>query len=308
MINRELIRLKVVQITYSYFQRDVRNVKAAENELLLSLEQAYNLYNHLMLLMLEVTRFAERIYDMRSSRAQRLGERHDLSRKFVDNRFIKRLEESQTLARFRDEGRCNWSDDEEFVRSLFKTIEQSEYYVAYMQEGVDTFEADREVWRLIYRNIICNNDELTSLLEDQNLYWNDDKVMGDTFVLKTINRVKEQGIVDEMFMPMYSSDNDRTFALQLLRRTLENTDYYHQFIASTTRNWELSRVALMDRVILQIGLAELLSFPEIPTSVTISEYVSIARDYSTPKSSKYINATLDNIAKQLMAANKLIKN
>ncbi|MCF0197318.1 MAG: transcription antitermination factor NusB, partial [Bacteroidaceae bacterium] len=307
MINRELIRQKVVHITYSYFLHDARNVDAAEKELLLSLTQAYRLYNHLLLLLLEVHRFAERMYEMRHNRAKRLGKENLGSRKFVDNKFIKRVSMSDRLEHFRNDHHCSWRDDEDFVHRLYSEIEQSEFYTAYMQSEANSFEADREVWRLIYRHLICNNDELTSILEDQNIYWNDDKIVVDTFVLKTINRIKEEGNVDEMLMPEYNDPSDRDFAVQLLRRTLENTDYFHQLIASTTRKWDINRVALMDRVILQIGLAELLSFPEIPTSVTISEYVCIARDYSTPKSSKYINATLDNIAKQLVAENKLIK-
>ena len=113
---------------------------------------------------------------------------------------------------------------------------------------------------------------------------------------------------DMELMPEYKDEADRGFAIALLRRTLENSEYYTSLIAATTRKWDINRVALMDRVILHIALAEILSFPEIPVVVSISEYVEIAKVYSTPKSSKYINATLDNIVKQLQADNKLIKN
>lgn len=308
MINRELIRLKVVQLTYAYTQRGSSNVTAAENELLLSLSQAYNLYHHLLLLMVELHRMAERTYEMRSARQQRLGEQGRASRKFLDNRFILQLQNNKQLCRYRDEQRTNWFDHEEFVRDLYNTIEHSEYYTAYMKSSGDSYEEDRELWRLIYRHFICNNDELYSILEDQNLYWNDDKIVVDTFVLKSINRFKADSTPDMELMPEYKDEADRGFAVALLRRTLENSEYYTSLIAATTRKWDVNRVALMDRVILHIALAEILSFPEIPVVVSISEYVEIAKVYSTPKSSKYINATLDNIVKQLQAENKLIKN
>lgn len=308
MINRELIRLKMVQLTYAYFQRGSSNVDAAEKELLLSLSQAYNLYNHLLLLMVELHRMAERTFEMRQTRAQRLGERFDASRKFLDNRFMKQLEANKQLVAYRDEQRTNWFDNEEFVRSLYNHIEQSEYYIAYMNNCVSSYEEDREVWRLIYRHLICNNDELYAILEDTNLYWNDDKIVVDTFVLKTINRFQPDTTPDMPLLPEYRDEADRRYAIALLHRTLENSDYYYSLIAATTRKWDVERVALMDRVILHIALAEILSFPEIPVVVSISEYVDIAKAYSTPKSSKYINATLDNIAKQLQKENKLIKN
>lgn len=306
MINRELIRLKVVQITYSCFQRDVKNVDAAENELLLSLSQAYDLYHHLLLLMVEVQRMAERTNDMRLQRAQRLGEDVVEDNKFLRNRFMQQLQQNKQLQKFRDEQRCNWYDHEDFVRGLYNRIEESEYYTAYMNSKKSSYEEDRELWRLIYRHLICNNEELDAILEDENLYWNDDKIIVDTFVLKTINRFTADA--DAALMPEFRDESDRQFAVSLLRRTLENTDYYMSLIAATTRKWDINRVALMDRVILQIALAEILSFPEIPAAVSISEYVEIASAYSTPKSNKYINATLDNIVKQLVAENKLIKN
>lgn len=293
---------------YSYVQRDVQNVGAAENELLLSLSQAYDLYNHLLLLMVEVSRMAERMYDMRQNRAQRLGERTGDSRKFLENRFMKQLETNEQLIAFRDSQRCSWSDHEEFVRSLYMRIEQSEYYIAYMQNDTDGYEQDREVWRLIYRHLICNNDELDAILEEQNLYWNDDKVIVDTFVIKTINRFTANTTPDQKLIPEYKDDTDRTFAVNLLRNAMENSQTYHSLIASSTRKWDVKRVALMDRIILQIALAEILTFPEIPVPVSISEYVEIASAYSTPKSSKYVNATLDNIVKKLEAENKLVKN
>lgn len=309
MINRELIRLKVVQITYSYYQNGAGRPEAAEKELLFSLSKAYDLYNFLLLLMVELNRMALRTLEMRQNRARRLGEDEKaISNKFVDNRFMLQLESNNQLMEYRDNQKRSWSDHEEFVRSLYNKIEQSEYYEQYMASEQSSYEEDREVWRLIYRHLICNNEELDSLLEEMSLYWNDDKVIVDTFVLKTINRFNAESTADQALLPEYKDITDQEYATRLLLRTIANEKYYSELIASKTRKWELSRIALMDRVILQIALAEILSFPSIPVSVSINEYVEIAKMYSTPKSGKYINATLDNIVKQLQSENKLVKN
>jgi len=308
MINRELIRLKLVQITYSYYQRGVKNPAAAEKELLMSLSKAYALYNTMLLLMVELNRMALRTLEMRQSRAKRLGEKDSLSRKFVDNRFMLQLESNKQLQEYRDNQNFDWSDQEEFVRSLYSKIEESDFYKMYMDSDKDSYDEDREIWRLIYRHLICNNEELDAVLEEMDLYWNDDKVIVDTFVLKTINRFTADSTDDQPLMPEYRDTSDQEFAIRLLQKAIANKDYYYDLIASTTRKWDINRVALMDRIILQLALAEIISFPGIPVSVSINEYVEIAKMYSTSKSGKYINATLDNIAKRLIKENKLIKN
>ena len=309
MINREVIRLKLVQIAYSYYQNGSKNPAAAEHELLLSLSRAYDLYNSMLLLMVELNRMALRMLEMRQSRAKRLGENSSMSTKFVENRFMLQLESNKQLREYREnQQRFDWADQEEYVRSLYNKIEESEFYQAYMNSNKDSYEEDREIWRLIYRHLICNNEELDAVLEEMDLYWNDDKVIVDTFVLKTINRFTADSTDDQPLMPEYKDTSDQEFATRLLQKAIANKDYYYDLIASTTRKWDIKRVALMDRIILQLALAEIISFPGIPVSVSINEYVEIAKMYSTNKSGKYINATLDNIAKRLIEENKLIKN
>ena len=190
MINRELIRIKLVQVMYSYLQKGIYKPHVAEKELLLSLDKAYDLYNYLLLLLVEVGRMSVRMLEMRQSRSKKLNDGVKWSRKFADNRFILQLESNRQLRAYCEEQSLSWADQEEFVRSLYNKVEQSDFYREYMASETSTYEEDREVWRLIYRNLICNNDELASILEDINVYWNDDKFIIDTFVLKTINRFR----------------------------------------------------------------------------------------------------------------------
>lgn len=308
MINRELIRIKLVQMLYSYLQKGSYNPDACEKELLLSLDKAYDLYNYMLLLMVEVSRMSVRMLEMRQARSKKLKDGIYWSRKFVDNRFIIQLESNRQLRDYCAEQCLSWADQENFVRDLYNKVEESEYYKNYMASGNSTYEEDREIWRLIYRHLFCNNDELSDLLEDMNIYWNDDKAIIDTFVLKTINRFKEESTASQPLMPEYKSTSDRDFATKLLYRALVGQEHFYNLISENTRKWEFKRIALMDRVILQLGLAEITTFPNIPLSVSINEYVEIAKMYSTPKSDKYINATLDAIAKKLIEEGKLVKD
>ena len=307
MINRELIRLKLVQVLYSYLQKGSHNPDVAEKELLLSLDKAYDLYNYMLLLMVETSRISLRMLEMRESRSKKLNDGIHWSHKFVDNRFILQLESNRELRAYCDEQELSWANHEDFVRNLYNKVEESEFYQQYMNSDTSSYEEDREIWRLIYRHLIVDNEELAGILEDINVYWNDDKTIIDTFVLKTINRFTEKSTAAQPLMPKFKTDTDRDFAIKLMRRALMGQEHFYGLIGTTTRKWDFERIALMDRIILQLGLAEITTFPNIPMSVSINEYVDIAKMYSTPKSGKYINATLDTIAKKLIEEGKLVK-
>ena len=308
MINRVLIRLKIVQIVYAYYQNGGKNLDTAEKELFFSLSKAYDLYNYLLLLMVEITKQAERKINVAKNKLLPTAEELYPNTKFVDNRFIAQLEVNSQLLQFSETQKKTWSNEEEFVKNLCEKIMDSDIYKEYMAAETSSYEEDREVWRKIYKKIIFNNAELDQVLEDQSLYWNDDKEIVDTFVLKTIKRFDEKNGAKQELLPEFKDEEDKDFARRLFRRTILNADYYRHLISENTRNWDLDRVAFMDVVIMQIALAEILSFPNIPVSVSLNEYIEIAKLYSTPKSGNFINGTLDGIVKVLQKENKLTKN
>ena len=308
MINRVLIRLKIVQIVYAYYQNGGKNLDTAEKELFFSLSKAYDMYNYLLLLMVEITKQAQRKQSAAKSKLLPTAEELYPNTKFVDNRFIAQLEVNKQLLEFSETQKKTWENESEFVKSLCEKIMDSDIYKEYMASETSSYEEDRELWRKIYKRIIFNNPELDQVLEDQSLYWNDDKEIVDTFVLKTIKRFDEKNGAKQELLPEFKDEEDQDFARRLFRRTILNADYYRHLISENTRNWDLDRVAFMDVVIMQIALAEILSFPNIPVSVSLNEYVEIAKLYSTPKSGSFINGTLDGIVKILKEDNKLTKN
>lgn len=311
MINRDLIRIKAVQLTYAYFQNgnynnDSNKVNVAEEELLFSLSKAYDMYNYLLQLLVALTNASRKRYEVALARAKR-GDGPMPSDKFINNRLILVLEKNKMLSSFYEKKTHIWTDSIEYVSKLMAQIEQSEVYNEYMASEDDSFDADREVWRKIYRQFIQDNENLDSIFEEASLYWNDDKEVVDTFVLKTIKRFTEHSDADQELLPEFKDNEDREFARKLFRASIVNMEQYQRYMSEASRNWDFSRLAYMDVIIMQLAIAEMLNFPGIPVNVTINEYVDLAKLYSTPRSGGYINGMLDAIARHLIETRKMQK-
>lgn len=308
MINRVLIRLKIVQIVYAYYQNGGKNLETAEKELFFSLSKAYDLYNYLLLLIVAVTRYATKRIDMGKAKLRPTKEELMPNMKFVENRFAAQLEVNKQLNEFVNNQKKTWDNDEDFVKTFYNQIIESDIYKEYMAAETSSYAEDRELWRKLYKTMVYNNEALDALLEDQSLYWNDDKEIVDTFVLKTIKRFDEKNGAKQELLPEFKDEEDKDYARRLFRRTILNADYYRHLMSENTRNWDLKRVTFMDVLIIQIALAEITSFPNIPISVSINEYLEIAKLYSTPKSPSFINGMLDTVVNQLKKEGKLMKN
>ena len=306
MINRELIRIKIVQLTYAYYQNGNRNMDNTEKELLFSLSKAYDLYIFLLALIVAVTKEARHRVEVITARVNREGGELP-SEKFAYNKFAILLEENRQLNDFLEQQKQTWDNDIEFVRKLLDQIEQTQIYKDFMASDDDSYDAHRELWRRLYKVLVMENADLDALLEEKSLYWNDDKETVDTFVVKTIKRFDPKNAKNQELLPEYKDDEDKEFAQKLFRATILNADQYQHYMSDASRNWDFSRLAYMDVVIMQIAIAEMLTFPGIPVSVTINEYVELAKLYSTPKSSGYINGMLDTIARYLNATGKMMK-
>ena len=307
MINRTLIRLKIVQLIYAFYQNGGKNIDMAEKELLFSLSKAYDLYNYMLLLIVSVSRYAFQDVE-HQEQMNRVGHiNKPVSHRFADNQFAAQLEKNKQLQEFVDAKKKSWNNDIDYIKKLYADILQSEYYQEYMALEKVTYADDRELWRKIYKNIVMKDERIDEILEDQSLYWNDDREVVDTFVLKTIKRFDPANGANQELVPEYKDIEDQEFAIRLFRRTIMNDEYYRTLISQSVKNWEFNRLAYMDVIIMQIAVAEILSFPQIPVSVTINEYVEIAKWYSTPKSGGYVNGIIDTVAKKLKKENKLSK-
>ena len=307
MINRVLIRLKIVQIIYAYYKNSGKTVKATEDEVFFSLSKAYDLYNHMLLLMVAITHYAADRISFLSMKIRPTESDKNPNLKFVNNRFVAQLENNEKLIKFAEKSKLNWVDNSDLLRRMLDKIEESDIYNEYMAAETSSYEEDKELWRKLYKAFVIDNEELDSLLEEQSLYWNDDKSIVDSFVLKTIKRFEEKNGATQLLLPEYKDVADMEFARKLFRNAINNAEQYRELMASCSKNWDMSRLAFMDVVIMQVALAEIMTFDDVPLSVTLNEYVEIAKHYSTVKSGSFVNGMLDTITKKLRQENKINK-
>ena len=307
MINRILIRIKVLQIVYSYYQNGNGDLKVAENELLFSLQKSYDLYHYLLLLIVELTQMERRIQETRKNKYMPTVEDLNPDMRLVNNRFTAQLADNLLLQKYQKEQGISWADDEAFLKGLLEQIKASELYADYVRNPEDNYETDREFWRAAFKKLICGSEFVEEYLEDKSIYWNDDIEIVETFVLKSIKQFEEAKGAKQPLLPMFKDAQDKAYAVQLFRKTLVKGQEYRELIEQHLRNWESERIASMDFIIMQMAVAELINFPSIPTNVTMNEYIDLAKHYSTPKSGNFINGVLDSVTNQLKKEGKLLK-
>lgn len=308
MINRNLIRIRVVQIVYSWYQNTNRDLQNAEKELMFGLRKSYDLYYYLLLLMLEITRAYENKVETKRNKFLPSEEDLNPNTNLIQNKFILQLRDNAQLNKYLAERPMTWDEHDSFVRNLLETMLQSETYEKYAQLEAPTYDEDREFWRKSFKQFIYANEELDEILEEESIYWNDDVEIIQTFVLKTIKRFAEKNGPQQPLLPMFKDDEDRQYALKLLHDTIINEKKYRSLIEQHTDKWDFDRIAFMDLIIMQIALAEIFTFENIPTTVSLNEYIEIAKYYSTPKSGLFINGILDAAVTTIKKENSIFKN
>ena len=308
MINRNLIRIRIVQIVYSWYQNTNNDLRKTEKELLFGLQKSYDLYYYLLLLMVDLTTAYENRVE--SKRNKYLPSHDDLNPNthLINNKFMHQLRENEQLKKQLTDRPMIWDADNSFVKNLLDKILASEVYRDYTELTAPTYEQDREFWRKIFKKYIYLNEELDDILEDESIYWNDDVEIVQTFVLKTIKKFSEDMGARQPLLPMFKDDEDRDFALKLLHETILNEKIYRDLIEKHTEKWDFDRIAFMDLIIMQIALSEICTFESIPTSVSLNEYIEIAKSYSTPKSGIFINGILDAIVQEIKEEKRIFKN
>ena len=301
------MRTKVLQILYSHYKGDGRSLPLAEKEFFFSIEKTYDLYFYLLQLALEMKHYAEQKIDAGKNKLRPTAEELNPKMRFVTNRFIVQLQENKQLTDYLQHRKLSWANYPELIRNLHDEIVASDFYAAYMNAEKTDYEADKDLWKKIFKRIFLNSKELDETIEEQSVFWLDDIEVIISFILKTIKQFDEKNGAEQKLLPMFRDEEDREFGLKLLKTSIEQGDEYRALIDANTKNWDLDRIAFMDILIMQMAIAEIRNFPTIPINVTLNEYIEISKKYSTEKSGTFINGVLDKIVSQLKADNKLIK-
>ena len=286
---------------------------SARNELDYALTRAYDLYNGLLLLAVELTSAQAQTLELNKEKYQPTDEDLHPNMRFVENKFIKALSGNSDFEAFIEEGRLSWETDLHLQRSLLELITNSSEYAEYMAlPGETTLEQDADIWRVLFKQVILPSDVLAEALEQKSIYWNDDLHVMSTFVLKTIRRFgqsKDNG-ADISLLPKFKDREDERFGPDLFMSAVSHYDDYKELIEKfvNTKKWETDRLAFMDIVIMVTAIAEIIDYPAIPLAVSLNEYIEIANFYSTPRSGSFINGILYSVIQHLKEEGKILKN
>src|SRR5574344_15692 len=307
MISRRIIRIKVMQSLYAFHSSPDQTINLAEKELFFSINKSYDLYHLLLQLLVEIQDFA--FNRIEQNKLKNLPTKEDLSPnlKFFKNEILVKLSENIALKDYLEKNKLSWNDHPELIKKLFTELSESDTYINYMSTEENSIEEDRKLIEFFLTDILPCSDDLYQILEEQSIYWNDDIEFVVGMIIKTIKKFKISTPDFKSLMPLFKDEDDKDFAKQLFRKATLKTEEHREIIKKHLRNWDLDRVAFIDVLIMEMALCEFLYFPSIPTTVSLNEYIDLARFYSTSKSQTFINGILDKILKSLKDEGKISK-
>ena len=310
MLTRRHIRVKVMQCIYALILSKEDSLDKQEKFLKVSIENTYVLYLLVMGLFRELRELASRYVEHSSKTYLSTPDDSFPDRKrFLNNQLLTQISNNNMLQEEIEKRKLkNWYLNEEYVKILYKEIVSNDLYQDYMNSPQNGYDADKSIIIELFKDVIAPNEKLYEYFEDDKLTWVDDIPLVNTFVLKLLRKVQEDS-KNSFFLPKLLKDkDDMAFAKKLLSTTLLKNKELEQEIEGKTPNWDKDRIADVDAILLKMAICELLYFPSIPERVTINEYLEIAKEYSTPKSSIFINGILDKLVKEYKSEGKLKKS
>lgn len=307
MVNRRHIRSKVLQAIYAMTQNQSNQLDVYEKYLFNSIENIRELYLLMLSSMIELQKVEKDFLEASAKKYLATPEELNPNTKFVDNTFLKILVESESLNNWIDELRINqFRVNDHYIKNLLEEIKETDLYKKYMSNRVNNFEEDKEFAIKLFAEFVAPSEKIYEFLEDLKISWIDDIPVVNTAILKQLEGLKSETSYLKI-NKIFKDDDDKEFAKQLFRKTALNADVFVKEYEDKTRNWDLERIAEVDAIILNLAVCELQKFPSIPVKVTINEYLELAKEYSTPKSSIFINGILDALVKEYKQENKLNK-
>jgi N utilization substance protein B len=306
MINRRHIRVKVMQSVYAMQQSRNDDIIREEKFLKHSVLKMFDLYVLNLQLLVEVQKLAAKKIAL--SKKKILATKEDLTpnTKFLENKVINAIAESISVESYIEMNNLkNWESNGEYVKIIFDELQKSDLYEKYIGTVENSFKVDKAFVIDFFKEIIAPNEKLAEYYEGEMISWVDDIPFVNTWVVKSLSKYKEVAIF--VVGSLYKDKDDEDFVSALFRKTVLKHKTYEQDIADKTPNWETDRIADMDMILIKMAISEFINFPSIPTRVTINEYIEISKDYSTEKSSYFINGVLDKISKDFISNKRIVK-
>ncbi|NNC82268.1 MAG: transcription antitermination factor NusB [Flavobacteriales bacterium] len=302
MLNRRQLRIKVLHALYAYFQEEEKDMPKAERQLFFSIEKFHELYVYLLSMMERLHHLRKEKLELQTKRIMATEEDRNPNKRFVENPIFLELEANEELEVACTKYAIQWDEDRmDIIRDIHAKVIKSEAYNEYMEHEVGTEEEDVKIISDLFKKCVANNDLVQHFLDEKSIFWADDLDLAASMALKTMKawkNVHEQGKGE--LLPLYKEpEEEKEFVRELFRRSIVESNENEILIDSATKNWDLERIAYMDMVLMKMAISEAKTFKSIPTKVTMNEYIELAKFYSTPKSSTFINGVLDKLFEEL---------
>lgn len=295
-----------MQSVYALLQSKSDNLVKEEKFLLFSTQKAFDLYVLQLLLLVEVKKIALEHLEIKKKKYLATAEDKNPNLRFIENKIIEAIENSEDIAEYISQKKLNyWKENREYIRVIWDAIQVSKVYHDYLASPESGFKEDKEFVLQIFEEIIAPNEKLFDFYESVNLSWVDDYPLVNTWIYKSIKQLKKEE--DFQLKDFEIKEDDKEFLTTLFKKVVLHHQEYTDDINSKTPNWDAERIAEIDLILIKMAITEFLYFPSIPAKVTINEYIEIAKDYSTNKSSYFINGVLDKLLKDYNKENKLKK-
>lgn len=307
MLSRRLLRIKVIKTLYAHLKGGAENVEVSVKNLRYSVDKTYDLYYQMLWLIVEVRRYAEQRIELGRKKQLPTPEELNPNTKFIDNALIAQIEQSACVVDYLKKHSLGWSAYPELIRDLYNEMIERDYYKKYMSSEERTYKGDVAVVKSFFMSpALEDSEQLEKVLEEQSIMWNDDLGMALIMVVRTLEDCRAKH--DEIpVLPEFKSEDDWKFAKSLFVDAATNYEANLSVVEKFIANWDVERIAFMDLLVMTTALAEVKLFPEIPTKVSLDEYIEISKYYSTPGSNVFINGVLDKLVATLTAEGAIVK-
>jgi N utilization substance protein B len=295
-----------MQSVYAMITSNADDLIREEKFLKLSIQKLLDLYVLQLQLIVEVQKLAAQKIEISKKKHLATKEELNPSTKFIQNEAILNLVNSTSFVTFKNDNNIdNWKLDDEYVKIIWNKLEKSDLYNTYVNSAESSFKEDRTFVQDFFKEFIAPEEKLAEYYEDQNISWLDDIPFVNTWIVRTLSKLKQNKpfVLDRL----YKDEDDQKFVLELFRKVILHHTAYEEDISKKTPNWEADRIADIDMILIKMAITEFLKFPSIPVRVTINEYIEISKDYSTNKSGYFINGVLDKLSREFTSDKRLNK-
>ena len=305
MLSRRLLRVKVAKALYAHLKSN-SDIRVSEKNLVESIDKAYDLYFQMMSFVVEVANYAENRIELNKQKKLPTYEDLNPNRRFVDNPVIHLIANSDSVNDVLASRKLSWSLHQDAVKDVYNRLVEAEFYQKYMSASINTFTNDRKFVEDFFQ-WLEEDEALADVITEMSLLWADDYGFALYMAIRTIQNLKASH-TDVKVLPKFKSEDDLEFATTLFFKALAQYADNQEIVDHYSKNWDVERVVFMDSLIISIAIAELTEFESIPVKVTLDEWIDIAKYYSSPTSSTFVNGVLDKIVAEFKESGRINKS